>query len=661
MDAPNVLTSLGLHGWGIGREGVLVAAIAANIPIMLIGKHGTSKTTAGKALAVALLGPDVRFAAYPCPEIGRSTLQGRTDLAKLREGEEAFIKGDYTVWDKQVVLLDEPNRAPTYIQNMLMEFVRTRKLAGQPTEARLVMSAMNPPEADATTSYLSPAMASRYVYVKAPDTTALMGEVQKDSATGQMMAANANVSSHGLHSDFYKALFSDISNEARTTQVYENILRDALKVTEKAIHRLYDRTWLQRQNMSMALWTVAAEAQGKFGFEVPSMRQLQHIRSMVEALAALYAANPRLNYILHEEVLGEVALSAMPEAFGAIPLGFRSTAGINTAGTSIQASAASSFAHALLPVVKVLTRYHASVREMLNQAAKMSADPAFDQTGWAATVMDFIRSAPKKRLTRQDAETLSSMINQPKTHGVSVVGLRMVRNRFNLRKLALNAPDRNAKMRYFRGVIDKGRTPRLRDARKGSQRPRVYLGRADGPLVNGTPESHPAIVRFNTALRSNPYKSNTRILRMAPELEDSEYADLLNRDKDSTVIITEQRSSLSSGLDPEAPDDSYLIQYEQIGGKHMERHYVFIDPSDKVEGNRVMRITFEKTPGSPRASVPHVDYVKWSDYTEGGLANVLPRTSDVHILEVYVNPSIRDFEESGLHEVLCHGISTSNP
>lgn len=193
MDAAKGLCArLGIGGWD-DLDPVVLAAVVAEGPVLLVGAHGTAKTLLVQRLAAAL-GEGLRH--YNASLLNYDDLVGipipDADATSLR-----FVTLPSAVWDAGFVFFDEISRCRPDLQNKLFPIVHERVVQGVPLDGlRHRWAAMNPPAPtdaeDAWTGLvytgseeLDPALADRFPYViVVPRWQDLAGEVRLAIATG---------------------------------------------------------------------------------------------------------------------------------------------------------------------------------------------------------------------------------------------------------------------------------------------------------------------------------------------------------------------------------------------------------------------------------------------------------------------------------------------
>ena len=169
---PSILTQpLGLEGW-TAYEPVLLAALASEDPLLLIGPHGSAKSFLLERLAQTL---NLEYRFYNASLINYDDLVGIPIPDEERKSLK-YISTPSAVWDAEVVFLDEINRTRPELQNKLFPIVHERRVQGIRLEKlRYRWAAMNPPPSaegddDPLDVYLGaepldPALADRFSFL----------------------------------------------------------------------------------------------------------------------------------------------------------------------------------------------------------------------------------------------------------------------------------------------------------------------------------------------------------------------------------------------------------------------------------------------------------------------------------------------------------------
>jgi MoxR-like ATPase len=174
----SITEALGIHGWA-HLDAVLLAALATESPLLLIGPHGTAKSLLIERVADALKMPMRHYNA---------SLLNYDDLVGIplpdEDGESLhFVTTPGAIWDAAFVFFDEISRCRPDLQNKMFPIIHERRVVGiNLTKLRHRWAAMNPPAPDEpdlaaadTTTYfgsepLDPALCDRFPFVIAvPD------------------------------------------------------------------------------------------------------------------------------------------------------------------------------------------------------------------------------------------------------------------------------------------------------------------------------------------------------------------------------------------------------------------------------------------------------------------------------------------------------------
>ena len=174
------LRALGIAGWG-ALEPAILAALATESPILLIGPHGTAKTLLLGRLAEAL---GLVFRHYNASILNFDDLLG---YPVPQDGRLVYLQTPATIWEAEAVLFDEVSRCRPELQNKLFPLVHERVAQGMPlTRLRHRWAAMNPPPGEpgtgaATLGYegaepLDVALADRFAFVLEVPVLAQLGD-----------------------------------------------------------------------------------------------------------------------------------------------------------------------------------------------------------------------------------------------------------------------------------------------------------------------------------------------------------------------------------------------------------------------------------------------------------------------------------------------------
>ena len=163
-----LLASLGLHGLS-HLDAPVLAALASETPMLLIGPHGSAKSALLERLAIALR---LEHRHYNASLISFDDLVG----FPVPDGDGLrYLRTPATLWGAQSVFLDEISRCRPEVQNKLFSIVHEKRVQGIALDTlRYRWAAMNPPAApdaaDELDVYvgslpLDPALADRFGFV----------------------------------------------------------------------------------------------------------------------------------------------------------------------------------------------------------------------------------------------------------------------------------------------------------------------------------------------------------------------------------------------------------------------------------------------------------------------------------------------------------------
>jgi len=174
-----ILQELGIYGWKEQDENLLMASLLTGDPLLLIGNHGCAKTHIANKIAEAL---GRKFLVYDASKAMFEDVLGYPNIEKLKEGVVEYVPSNVTIWDKELILIDELNRAIPELQSKWLEIIRSRKIMGFPTNVKWVWSAMNPMSYSATQA-LDEALIGRFAFFVYPPDVLQMSEEDRIRVT----------------------------------------------------------------------------------------------------------------------------------------------------------------------------------------------------------------------------------------------------------------------------------------------------------------------------------------------------------------------------------------------------------------------------------------------------------------------------------------------
>jgi len=136
-----LLAALGLHGLA-HLDAPVLAALATESPMLLIGPHGSAKSALLERLAAAL---GLAHRHYNASLLSFDDLVG----FPVPDGDGLrYLRTPATLWDAESVFLDEISRCRPEVQNKLFSIIHEKRVQGLAlTALRYRWSAMNPPAA----------------------------------------------------------------------------------------------------------------------------------------------------------------------------------------------------------------------------------------------------------------------------------------------------------------------------------------------------------------------------------------------------------------------------------------------------------------------------------------------------------------------------------
>lgn len=242
-----ILEKLGVIGWNhLGPQ--IIASLATESTLLLVGAHGTAKSMLLENLAEAL---ELEFRHYNASILNFDDLIG----FPAPDGEQVkYLRSSLDAWNAEAIFIDEISRCRPDMQNRLFPLVHERKLQGKRLEKlRFRWSAMNPPPSeDDPDSYLGAealdrAFADRFSWIlpvpdqlNSEDRLRLIYGVQKDPEAGKELKQLIKKSQGRLQitkriyggeiAEFVSSVFVLLKRSGleislrRTRMVFENII-----------------------------------------------------------------------------------------------------------------------------------------------------------------------------------------------------------------------------------------------------------------------------------------------------------------------------------------------------------------------------------------------------------------------------------------------------
>jgi len=140
----SITSTLNIYGWE-HLDAILLGVLSTNLPVLLIGNHGTAKTHLVKLLAQTL---DMEFRHYNASLLNYDDLVG-IPMPDSETNALSFMSTPGAIWNAEFVFFDEISRCRADLQNKLFPIIHERTIVGLPLEKlQFRWAAMNPPMPD---------------------------------------------------------------------------------------------------------------------------------------------------------------------------------------------------------------------------------------------------------------------------------------------------------------------------------------------------------------------------------------------------------------------------------------------------------------------------------------------------------------------------------
>lgn len=198
-----LLENLQIYGIDSLTENAVLASMLLGEPTLMIGLPGTAKTELVAAIGAALRESSKRkypnepdkwfnYHVYDTSKINFEDLVGYPNINKLT-GENPtveYVETASTIWDKDLVGLDELNRCSKDRQSNLFEILRHRTIHGAPTRVKFIFSTINP-FGDAGTQEMSDALVDRHLFFLRFSRFAEMADLDKSQIINRVGSFDA--------------------------------------------------------------------------------------------------------------------------------------------------------------------------------------------------------------------------------------------------------------------------------------------------------------------------------------------------------------------------------------------------------------------------------------------------------------------------------------
>lgn len=232
MSKSLITEPLGLFGWS-HLEPVILAALASESPMLLIGKHGSAKSFILERLAESL---GLEFRCYNASLINYDDLVG-IPVPVNNNTSLSYISNPNSIWDAEVVFIDELNRTKPELQNKLFPIIYDKRVQGTNlTKLKYRWAAMNPPSKDDDEDELSyigampldPALADRFPFIIEVPTWEDLNDADKKN-----MLLDIHLGKHEFPVDIHELI-------KKTKDCYKSLLETSQESISKYIITLME-------------------------------------------------------------------------------------------------------------------------------------------------------------------------------------------------------------------------------------------------------------------------------------------------------------------------------------------------------------------------------------------------------------------------------------
>lgn len=132
-----------LAGWD-KLEPVILGTIANGMSPLFLGKHGNGKSSLVRFITDALnANGNIRFRKYSMDKENIVSMIGIPSVEAMKAGKLDYIKHERSIFNADVILLDELTRAPKETQNLVLEILEEKTCFGHPLPYKFVVATAN--------------------------------------------------------------------------------------------------------------------------------------------------------------------------------------------------------------------------------------------------------------------------------------------------------------------------------------------------------------------------------------------------------------------------------------------------------------------------------------------------------------------------------------
>ncbi len=132
-----------LVGWN-SLEPVILSSVATGMNLMLLGKHGAGKSSLARFISDAFSeSSKAKLIIYRCDKENLISAVGIPDPTALKEGKVRYATHERSLFNADIVLLDELPRATKEGQNMFLEALEEKTIFGFPLKYKFLIATGN--------------------------------------------------------------------------------------------------------------------------------------------------------------------------------------------------------------------------------------------------------------------------------------------------------------------------------------------------------------------------------------------------------------------------------------------------------------------------------------------------------------------------------------